>query len=38
MNTLTLQLDHSELIYLLWLMKTLSIPGIEFEILGRWIQ
>ena len=33
MNTLTLQLDHSELIYLLWLMKTLSIPGIESKSL-----
>jgi len=33
MNTLTLQLDHSELIYLLWLMKALSIPGIESKSL-----
>jgi hypothetical protein len=34
MNTLTLQLGHSELIYLLWLMKTLALPGIESKSLG----
>jgi hypothetical protein len=28
MNTTTMQLGHSELIYLLWLIKTLSLPGI----------
>ena len=28
MDILNLQLGHSELVYLLWLMKTLSIPGI----------
>jgi hypothetical protein len=28
MNTFNLYLGHSELIYLLWLMKTLSLPGI----------
>jgi len=34
MNTLTLQLDRYELIYLLWRMKTLSLPGIGSKPFG----
>jgi hypothetical protein len=34
MDTLNLQLGHSELIYLLWLMKTLSLPGIGSKPFG----
>ncbi len=34
MNTFNLYLGHSELIYLLWLMKTLSLPGIGSKPFG----
>ena len=34
MNTSTLQLDRYELIYLLWRMKTLSLPGIGSKPFG----
>ena len=34
MNSFNLYLGHSELIYLLWLMKTLSLPGIGSKPFG----
>ena len=34
MDTIHLQLGHPELIYLLWLMKTLSLPGIGSRPFG----